>query len=130
MNRREFLTAAGTVGVAPMLGGRPVTGQALNAGQTDRAYWVSVMTRLADPVLNSLANGTLKARMPVEQAAGADRRRGHPPRGPRPPARWHGARGSSSPADDTRRGTAARPVRGPRAPRASRRPSIRRRPTS
>ena len=32
------------------------------------------MRRLADPVLNNLANGTLKARMPVEQAAGADRR--------------------------------------------------------
>ena len=29
--------------------------------------------RLADPVLNHLAAGTLKARMPVEQAAGADR---------------------------------------------------------
>ena len=32
------------------------------------------MRRLADPVLTNLANGTLKARMPVEQAAGADRR--------------------------------------------------------
>ena len=32
------------------------------------------MTRLADPVLKNLANGTLKARMPVEQAAGSDRR--------------------------------------------------------
>jgi hypothetical protein len=73
MNRRQFLTAAGTVGVAPVLGGRPVA-QAQSGAQTDRAYWVSVMTRLADPVLKNLANGTLKARMPVEQAAGADRR--------------------------------------------------------
>ena len=32
------------------------------------------MRRLADPVLRNLAAGTLKARMPVEQAAGADRR--------------------------------------------------------
>ena len=32
------------------------------------------MTRLADPVLKNLADGTLKARMPVEQAAGSDRR--------------------------------------------------------
>ena len=32
------------------------------------------MRRLADPVLTNLANGTLKARMPVEQAAGTDRR--------------------------------------------------------
>ena len=44
------------------------------SGAADRAYWVAVMTRLADPVLNNLAAGTLKARMPVEQAAGADRR--------------------------------------------------------
>ena len=74
MNRRDFLTAAGTVGVAPLVGGRVVAGQAAGATQTDRAYWVSVMTRLADPVLKNLANGTLKARMPVEQAAGSDRR--------------------------------------------------------
>src|SRR5436309_13361585 len=32
------------------------------------------MRRLADPVLTNLASGTLKARMPVEQAAGTDRR--------------------------------------------------------
>jgi hypothetical protein len=74
MNRRDFLTAAGTVGVAPLVGGVAVAGQVTGATQTDRAYWVSVMTRLADPVLKNLANGTLKARMPVEQAAGSDRR--------------------------------------------------------
>jgi hypothetical protein len=73
MNRRQFLTAAGTVGAAPVFGGRPLA-QAQGGAQTDRAYWVGVMTRLADPVLKSLANSTLKARMPVEQAAGADRR--------------------------------------------------------
>src|SRR5439155_22578689 len=36
--------------------------------------WVGLMRRLADPVLTNLANGTLKARMPVEQAAATDRR--------------------------------------------------------
>ena len=40
----------------------------------DREYWIAVMRRLADPVLTNLANGTLKARMPVEQSAGANRR--------------------------------------------------------
>jgi hypothetical protein len=35
---------------------------------------VAGMRRLADPVLRNLAAGTLKARMPVEQAAGTDRR--------------------------------------------------------
>src|SRR5712691_10607831 len=42
--------------------------------QSDRDAWIAAMRRLADPVLTNLANGTLKARMPVEQAAGADRR--------------------------------------------------------
>ena len=35
--------------------------------------WVGVLRRLADPVLNNLANETLKLRMPVEQASGAAR---------------------------------------------------------
>jgi hypothetical protein len=74
MNRRDFLTAAGTVSVAPLVAGGAAAGQTAGASQTDRVYWVSVMTRLADPVLKNLANGTLKARMPVEQAAGSDRR--------------------------------------------------------
>jgi hypothetical protein len=73
MNRREFLAAAGTVGVVPMIDiGSPTT-QVGGATQTDRDYWVSVMTRLADPVLQNLVAGTLKARMPIEQAAGANR---------------------------------------------------------
>jgi hypothetical protein len=75
MNRRDFLTVAGTVGVAPLVGVGAATAQTPAPAQgSDRAYWVSVMTRLADPVLKNLADGTLKARMPVEQAAGADRR--------------------------------------------------------
>ena len=39
----------------------------------DRDEWTAVLRRLADPVLTNLANGTLKTRMPVEQAAGAER---------------------------------------------------------
>src|SRR5215831_11161961 len=41
---------------------------------SDRDVWIGFMRRLADPVLQNAANGTLKARMPVEQAAGTDRR--------------------------------------------------------
>ena len=44
------------------------------AAEGDRAYWVGVMRRLAEPVLTNLAAGTLKAKMPVEQAPGADQR--------------------------------------------------------
>jgi hypothetical protein len=43
------------------------------AAQGDRAVWVGVMQKLANPVLSNLAAETLKARMPVEQAAGAKR---------------------------------------------------------
>jgi hypothetical protein len=42
--------------------------------QNDRAAWIALLRRLADPVLSHLAAETLKARMPVEQAAGTDRR--------------------------------------------------------
>src|SRR5262245_39752906 len=78
MNRRDFLKATSSVAALPVVSaaaasesGQGVTAQ---AGEADRAYWVATLRRLADPVLNNLANGTLKARMPVEQAAGADRR--------------------------------------------------------
>jgi hypothetical protein len=67
--RREFLgSAAGAlvVGAAQQPGKTP-------AATSDRDYWVSVVRRVADPVLTNLANGTLKARMPVEQAPGANR---------------------------------------------------------
>jgi len=73
MNRREFLSSAGSSGAAALgtLGGLAAPFQPPTA---DRAYWVTVLRRLSDPVLNNLAAGTLKARMPVEQAAGATRR--------------------------------------------------------
>jgi hypothetical protein len=75
MNRRDFLAAAGTVGVAPLVGVGAAAAQTPAPAQgTDRTYWVDVARRLADPVLKNLAEGTLKARMPVEQAATANRR--------------------------------------------------------
>ena len=80
MNRRDFLSAAGAVSVAPVIAGASASEHAQAqvqpqaTGSADRAYWVGVMTRLADPVLKNLAAGTLKAKMPVEQAAGRDRR--------------------------------------------------------
>ena len=57
---------------APALGLEPSTPR-LQPASSDRAYWVGMLERLADPVLTNLANGTLRARMPVEQAAGGDR---------------------------------------------------------
>ena len=76
MDRREFLKTAGAAGAAPVLATvaprERVTEQA--GGSADREYWIRTLRRVADPVLENLANGTLKTRMPVEQAAGADRR--------------------------------------------------------
>jgi hypothetical protein len=74
MKRRDFLKTAGAaIPVAPGFGpgGAAVTQLRV---MTERDVWISSMRSIAGPVLLNLANGTLKARMPVEQAAGADRR--------------------------------------------------------
>ena len=67
MDRRDFLKSTGALSAASVI-------QVPPAPAGDRDYWVAVLTRLAEPVLGNLAAGTLKARMPVEQAANADRR--------------------------------------------------------
>ncbi len=75
MNRRQFLSVAGTAGVAPLVvSTTAATPQTSPKPQDDRAIWVERIRRVADPVLKHLASGTLKARMPVEQASGSDRR--------------------------------------------------------
>jgi len=76
VNRRQFLESAG-VGAAGLIAQR--TGKEAGAGAKagpadDRAYWVTVAQRLSEPVLTNLAAGTLRARMPVEEADGAGRR--------------------------------------------------------
>jgi len=74
MDRREFLKTAGAVGAVSSVPGMARAAQPAVASPTDREVWIAAMRRLADPVLTHLANGTLKAQMPVEQASGADRR--------------------------------------------------------
>ena len=72
MDRRDFLAVAAAGTVMPVVRpGRRIP-QAVPP-QDDRAIWIGHMRKLADPVLKNLAAGTLKARMPVEQAAGAKR---------------------------------------------------------
>jgi hypothetical protein len=75
MDRRDFMRTLGTGAVAgagalstPARAEQPA---APAAG--DRQFWIDVTRRLADPILTNLGNETLKARMPVEQAAGANR---------------------------------------------------------
>jgi hypothetical protein len=75
MRRRDFLKAAGAGTVMPVV--RPASRArqtAASASPGDRAIWIGHMRHLADRVLKNLAAGTLKARMPVEQASGANRR--------------------------------------------------------
>jgi hypothetical protein len=74
MERREFLKAAGSAGAFALVASTSSGEQRTASSASDRELWVNVMRRLADPVLTNLAQGTLKARMPVEQAPGADRR--------------------------------------------------------
>src|SRR5947208_828973 len=74
MDRREFFQTTAAGGVFAMVKGSASADQRAASSLGDRDFWIAVMRRLADPVLTNLANGTLKARMPVEQASGADRR--------------------------------------------------------
>ena len=74
MDRREFFHAAGAVGALATARAHGASQSAASNARGDRDAWIRVMRRLADPVLTNLANGTLKAGMPVEQAAGTDRR--------------------------------------------------------
>ena len=69
MDRRRFMIS---IGAAPLMSAS-IAAQSRPAATDDRAIWVGHMQKLADPVLNNLAAETLKARMPVEQAAGATR---------------------------------------------------------
>jgi len=73
LHRRELLhTLAGALALPHLA--RADDGQSAPASGGDRAIWLGLLRRIADPVLSHLGAGTLKARMPVEQAAGADRR--------------------------------------------------------
>ena len=97
VNRRGFLGGAGASAAGMALGGRARrrrdgtgTGTGAGAGAT-ASTGSSVASRLAEPVLTNLARGTLKARMPVEEAAGAGRALRHLSRGLRASAGRHRA---------------------------------------
>ncbi len=66
-SRREFLKSSTVVASASV---------ATAKESSDRDYWVGVLTRIAEPVLNSLSQRKLKASMPVEAPHGnaVDRR--------------------------------------------------------
>jgi hypothetical protein len=75
--RREFLKSSAAFGVlgasSLQLAGAAETKPPTPAPGDDRRYWVSVMDRIARPVLGNLARRELKKNMPVEEKAGANR---------------------------------------------------------
>lgn len=74
LHRRDLFKGLGASGALAALT-RPASGQTPSPsdGAEDRRTWVAVARKLADPVLENLAGGTLKLRMPVEEARGANR---------------------------------------------------------
>ena len=76
-SRRDFFKSAAAISVLGAAG-LPLAGAADNktpvaSGENDRLYWVSVMCKIARPVLEHLARRELKQNMPVEQQPGAKR---------------------------------------------------------
>jgi hypothetical protein len=73
--RRDFLHAVTAGGVVHASLATPVsvpTTLTHATGAEDRARWVAVATRMADPLLGALARRELKLRMPIEAVAGAE----------------------------------------------------------
>lgn len=68
-DRREFLKGALALGAAI---GVPIgtNAQLVSREEHDRAYWIEVMRKVSNPVLEAVSKGQLRATMPVEAAAG------------------------------------------------------------
>jgi len=78
MTRRRFLgsvTALGVVGLAGTLPAElpPQSPEGALTGKGDRAYWLGVLTRVANPVLENLSRRELRKNMPVEASNPAAR---------------------------------------------------------
>ncbi len=70
-DRRAFLQGLAASSVAASARTPASASAQATNGADDRRYWLSVLQRLAQPVLTNLAAGKLKARMPVEAHAKA-----------------------------------------------------------
>lgn len=74
MKRRTFARLAATLPIGLQIG--KADNQAsqalaiLETGVDERAYWLQTLLKIADPVLNALAQNRLKTTMPVESAPG------------------------------------------------------------
>lgn len=75
MYRRNFLIKTALAGVGASFALEPALAAPAPKPQSDRDFWVSTLTRIADPVLVNLSKGQLKVKMPVESAPGQEQGR-------------------------------------------------------
>jgi hypothetical protein len=77
MQRRKFITNVSLTG-GMILGLKPFDASSEIDGKYDkkiflsnaREYWVNMLVRIAEPVMENIANGTLKKNMPLETGPG------------------------------------------------------------
>ncbi len=82
MDRKDFIKKAGLFGVGSTVSLGSITRKGSfgilseKDSQSDREYWISVMRKISDPVLNALSQRKLRKLMPVETVPGShdDRR--------------------------------------------------------
>lgn len=77
MNRRNAFKYLSFLGLAPLAGHLQASAPVAVPVTIGRNYWLKVLTRIADPLLESLSRGELQKNMPVECKPGseADRRK-------------------------------------------------------
>ena len=69
--RRHFLKGVLAAGAATAVPVRAMDQSPVSLG-SDRTYWIEVMRRVSQPVLEAVGKGQLRAEMPVEAAAGLE----------------------------------------------------------
>lgn len=73
MDRRNAFKYLSVLGVMPFAGNlRAESTQAVPALDVTRDYWVKILTKIADPLLESLSKGELHKNMPVECKPGSE----------------------------------------------------------
>jgi len=77
MNRRNAFKVLSILGLAPLAVRVQATTPVVAPAIVDRKYWLNVLIRIADPLLESLSRGELRKNMPVECKPGleADRKK-------------------------------------------------------
>ena len=77
MNRRNAFKFLSILGLAPLAARVQASTPVVAPEVVDRKYWLKVLVKIADPLLESLSKGELRKNMPVEckQGMDADRRK-------------------------------------------------------